>query len=190
MAGFSMLEVLISIVVLSIGMLGMVGLQASSLQANRESRLQAAGVALARELGESIRSNPDAASSATGNPYVLDRSAPLTAATSSYCLSVGSSCASSTDIANAQLTEWLARVNEELPSARVKVCFDATPYDSAGQPEWDCDPANAGGTLVIKIGWTRAAFSRGATAAGKEAPAADRATAPSVVLPLAVLSHL
>ena len=185
-----MLEVLISIVVLSIGMLGMVGLQASSLQANRESRLQAAGVALARELGESIRSNPEAASSATNNPYLLDSSAPLAATTPSYCLSVGSTCANSTDIANAQLTEWLARVDEEFPTARVKVCFDATPYDSAGQPEWECDPVNASGTLVIKIGWTRAAFSRGATAAGKAAPTADRASAPSVVLPLAVLKGL
>jgi type IV pilus assembly protein PilV len=188
MAGFSLLEVLISIVVLCIGLLGMVGLQASSLQANREARLQSAGVALARELGETIRSNPAAAALATGNPYLVATTSPLAATTPSYCLSVGSSCADTNAIANAQLTEWLARVDAELPGARVAVCFDASPYDSAGQPEWACDPTNAGATLVIKIGWTRAAFSRGATAAGATAPPPDRATHPSVVLPLAVLS--
>ena len=38
--GFSLVEVLVAIVVLSFGLLGMVGMQAFSLQSNREARLQ------------------------------------------------------------------------------------------------------------------------------------------------------
>ena len=54
-SGFTLLEVLVSIVVLSFGLLGMVGLQAASLQANRDARLQSTAVVLARELAEMMR---------------------------------------------------------------------------------------------------------------------------------------
>ena len=193
--GFSLLEVLISIIVLCVGLLGMVGMQASSLQANRESRLQSSGVALARDLSEIIRSNPGAGATLsptavplTVSPYSVDTSEPtLVAPSPAYCLSVGSYCSDTTSLANAQLTEWLARVHIELPGAHVVICFDGSPYDSTGIPEWPCDPSTAGGTLVVKIGWTRAAYSRGATTAGGQPPPADLATKPSVVLPLAVL---
>ena len=56
-AGFSMVEVLVSIVVLSFGMLGMVGLQASALKFGRDSRQQSTAVGLARELAEMMSAN-------------------------------------------------------------------------------------------------------------------------------------
>ena len=59
--GFSLIEVLISIVVLCFGVLGMVGLQAASLQANREARLQSTAVRMAEEMAELMRSNKDTA---------------------------------------------------------------------------------------------------------------------------------
>ena len=46
--GFTLLEVLVAIVVLSFGVLGAVGLQAAALQANREARNQSTAVALGR----------------------------------------------------------------------------------------------------------------------------------------------
>ena len=132
-SGFSLIEVLISVVVLSFGLLGMVGLQAAALQGNRDARLQSTAVSLARELAEMMRGNKDVALLAT-NPYTGDfNSNPLAAASPSYCLNVGSlptACASSTAIANAQMTEWLARVSSELPSPRVEVCVDSAPYST------------------------------------------------------------
>ena len=68
--GFSLIEVLISIIVLSFGLLGMVGMQSAALQANREARLQSSAAVLARELAEIIRGNKDIGILATGNPYV------------------------------------------------------------------------------------------------------------------------
>ena len=53
--GFSLIEILVSIVILSFGLLGIVGLQASSMKANREARLQSTGVKLAEEIAELIR---------------------------------------------------------------------------------------------------------------------------------------
>ncbi|MDO9167110.1 MAG: type IV pilus modification protein PilV [Rhodoferax sp.] len=177
-SGFSLIEVLISIVVLSFGLLGMVGMQAASLQSNREARLQSSAVVLARELAELMRGNKAIGILTTGNPYLGDFVTPLAAATPSYCLNVApltTPCTDATDVGNAQMTEWLARVDAELPGAHVKTCFDSAPFDSDGLPRWACN--NTGGVIVVKIGWTRGSTDRSKSGAA----ALEKATVPSVV---------
>jgi type IV pilus assembly protein PilV len=222
-----MIEVLVSIVVLSFGLLGMVGMQAAALHANREARLQSSGIVLARELADMIRGNKQIGIeiSASDNPYLGSFTTPLAAGTPTYCLSVDSStacsainataptacitavkkpcveacksvaacaaacvttatatCNTMNVIASAEMTEWLARVDAELPGARVVSCFDTAPFDTTtGLPTWTCTPG-AGAVIVIKIGWTKGSTDKSATGAA----ALDRATgdgsAPSVVL--------
>lgn len=186
-AGFSLIEVLVSIVVLSFGLLGMVGMQSAALKANREAKLQSTAVVLAREAADMIRGNKNVGVQTTvaNNPYLGNFSNPdgataLELATPVYCLNVGSTgCTTTTAVASAQMTEWLARVDAELPGARVRVCFDAAPYDANGLPQWDCT-AGTDGVMVIKIGWTRGSTNRSA----EIADAFDRATRPAVVLPV------
>ena len=113
-AGFSLVEVLVSIVVLSFGLLGSVGMQAAALQANREARAQSAAIVMARELGESIRGNKAEGFKSSSNPYFGTFGSPLTPTTSSYCLNVASGTTAyepATAIANAEMTEWLARLD-------------------------------------------------------------------------------
>ena len=191
-SGFSLIEVLVSIVVLSFGLLGMAGMQAASLQSNREARLQSSAVVLARELAELIRGNKLAGIlPAATNPYVGSFSSPLTATTPSYCLSVSAAACTgatplviATAIGNAQMTEWLARVDAELPGARVDICVDSAPFDASGLPQWACTAA--GGVVVLKIGWTRGSTNRSlsVTPAASSPSALERATIPGVVLPL------
>lgn len=180
--GFSLVEVLVSIVVLSFGLLGMVGMQAAALKSNREARLQSSGVVLARELAEMIRGNK-AVGILTGsaNPYLVTfSSAPLAASTPLYCLSVGTTaCATAIEVANAQMTEWLARVDAELPGAKVAVCYDSAPFDSNGIPQWNCGTA-AGGVITVKIGWTRGSTDRSLLGAA----ALQFATTPAVIFPI------
>jgi type IV pilus assembly protein PilV len=182
-SGFSLIEVLIAIVVLSFGLLGMVGLQAASLQANRDARLQSAAIVLAREFAEMMRGNKDVALLGTGNPYIGNFSSPLVPSTPNYCLAVGSTCATAAATAQAQLTEWLARVDAELPGARVSICHDSAPYGATGLPTWACTSGATTDVVVVKIGWTRASTRRGDTAL-------DQAGAPSVVLPVTAGSTL
>lgn len=180
--GFSLVEVLVSIVVLSFGMLGMVGLQGAALQSNREAKAQSVAAVLARELAESIRGNKAEGIKAAGNnPYLGTFSSPLPPTTASYCQNVATgtpACTSATDIANAEMTEWLARVDAELPGARVAICFDSEPYESTGLPRWACD--GTGNVIMIKIGWTRSSTDK--TKSGTEA--LERATIPSLVMPV------
>jgi len=181
-AGFSLVEVLVSIVVLSFGLLGMVGMQAAALQSNREARVQSSAVVMARELAETIRGNKaEGIKSSANNPYLGSFSSPMAVTTPSYCLNVATgttACTDATDIANAQMTEWLTRVDAELPGAQVDICFDSAPFDSSGLPRWTCD--NTGGVVVIKIGWTKGYTDR--SKSGNDA--LERATIPSVVLPV------
>ena len=188
--GFSLIEVLISIIILSFGLLGMVGLQAASLQANRDARLQSVAATLGRELAEMMRGNKAVAILAV-NPYLGMYSnpagaTPLTHASPSYCLNVDapqlpppatSACVDPAEIARAEMTGWLAKVDKALPGAKVEVCADPSPYDANGLPEWSNCNITGGGTLAIKIGWTRSTTNADDT--GDRA--FNRAVRPSVV---------
>lgn len=172
-SGFSLVEVLVSIVVLSFGLLGMVGLQASALKYNRDARSQSVAISLARELAEMMRANAQvAAKSATTNPYYGAFSgAGLAPATTSTCLNPGSNCADATAVANAQMTEWLSRVENALPGAQVTVCDDAQPYDTNGLPVWACTATTTGvPTTVIKLGWKREDFNKSLVDAATNKP--------------------
>lgn len=178
-AGFTLVEVLVSIVVLSFGLLGMVGLQAASLQANRDARLQSTAVVLARELAEMMRGNKDEALRSTNNPYLIGRvNSPLAAPTPTYCLSVGgTACTTPGAVAQAELTDWLARVEDALPKATISICRDTAPFASDGTAQWACTSTNNSDPILIKIGWTRPSFKSG----DDVVQASDH---PSVVLPV------
>lgn len=187
--GFSLVEVLVSIVVLSFGMLGVVGLQAYSIQANRDARVQAQAANLARELAEMIRGNKvvGAKTATADNPYLGDFSGSMSSAPSEYCLSVSNAstgCSTAKAVASAEMTEWLARVRAELPGARVVVCFDNAPYDSNGKGEWDCPTTASNGIAVIKMGWTRNSTNRAATGQDVLETATGQGSAPALIFPV------
>lgn len=77
--GFSLVEVLVAIVVLSFGLLGMVGMQAFALQANREARLQGQAAVLARELAEMMRGNKVLGSNPAPRPTFIWAASPWAA---------------------------------------------------------------------------------------------------------------
>lgn len=153
-SGFSILEVLIAIIILSIGMLGAVGMQASAMQANKETRNQAAAATLGRELAEKMRGNHTVAikTVAADNPYIFDATLSGTIATPSVnCFTAG--CPTHKDAATWDVADWQGRVQAALPTPRVKVCFDKNPFDSAGKPRWAC--TDDGDVTVLKMSWTR-----------------------------------
>jgi len=179
--GFSLVEVLVAVALLSFGLLGMMGLQASALKFTRDARLQAVAVGFGRELGEMMHANV-AVAAQPENPYLgVFSGDPLMPERASNCLNSGNACASPIDVAHAQMSDWLARVGAALPGAQVTVCADDDPYDAHGLPVWNCaapPPAAARGAIYIKIGWTRA------NAQGKLVTSPDDAARPLVVFPV------
>ena len=177
MAGFTLLEVLVAVVVLSFGMLGVVGLQAAALQANKDARYQSSAARFARELGDMMRGNNTVAIlSGTANPYLVPNFTGTVPSAPSNCYKTTACAGNPTLIGQFEISDWLERVKEELPGARVVVCPDATPYDGSGKAQWTC--SGSGTVLYVKIGWTRQLFNPTATSV---ANTLDQATVPSIV---------
>jgi len=57
--GFTITELMVSVVIMSIGVLGMAGLQMVSMQQNRSALLQGEATQIANDIMDRIRANPD-----------------------------------------------------------------------------------------------------------------------------------
>lgn len=151
--GFSLVEVLVSIVVLSIGLLGSIGMLLTAVRTGKEAATFAAAVNLARDLSEKVRMNPGvAARNDAANTYLV---ANWTAG-SDAPVAAGGGCAAEAcnpeSLAAWDMSEWKRRVAKALPGARLSVCFDDKPWNaSAGEYEWSC--SEAGPNVVVKLGW-------------------------------------
>lgn len=189
-SGFTLLEILVSIVVLSFGLLGMVGIQAMALKSNNDAKQQSAAVQLAAEYSDMMRGNKAVAigTDAASNPYLIadyvDDDKDIANPTE-FCSEA--TCSTTTKVAEWEKYDWLTRIRTSFPGARVKVCYDTEPYTAAGIPQWDCKGAAVtGNPISIKIGWPRASTnSDRSTKDTKEGAittvTGDKASPPSVI---------
>jgi len=130
--GFSLVEVLITLVIMSVGMLGIAGLYVHSMQAGRTSMLRHHAVTLAGDIADRIRANPTAGAAyeaATG--------------TDNDCVAKGKDCTLAQMAAHDVLL-WQAQALAFLPpmgdgSQQVIVAFDATtlPPSYTITVQWD-----------------------------------------------------
>lgn len=165
--GFSLIEVLISILILSFGVLAMGGLQLAALKSNQIAGNTSQAATLAKDYTEMMRSNWTVSSNTSTvagiNPYLFDSSdtSTFTATPASVCQAATCSGA---QMAELHVADWVDRVKIQLPLARVVVCRDPAPRNSDGSYRWSCG-TNDSGTVSIKIGWLdkRESIERGTT---------------------------
>lgn len=150
--GFTMLEVLISIVIIAFGLLGVAGLQAFALKNNNSASLRTTATILAADMMERMRANHlgHAGYNATS---LGDYENPV-----ATCLTPSGACSPAQLAAN-DLAEWQDRVGAALPNGVGIVCLDTTPNDGANATAPACDGSGGGlaggqATWVIKIWWT------------------------------------
>ena len=121
--GFSLIEVLIALIVMSVGMLGIAGLYVQSLQAGRTSMFRHQAVALAGDVADRIRANPTAGAAYTDN----------TGADNS-CVNANVDC----DAASMALHDvflWKQQAGESLPGSAATGGGDVTvAFDNAVTP--------------------------------------------------------
>jgi len=142
--GFTMLEVLISIVVIAFGMLGVAGLQAFALKNSQSASYRSVATVLANDLVDRMRANPDGVN---GNFYTTGTALGTVAKVDSCLQAAG--CPAASDLASNDLFEWTGMIASSLPRGAGVNCRDSSPND--GQPGGaQCDGT---GPYVIKIWW-------------------------------------
>ncbi len=140
-SGFSLIEVLVSTIVLSIGLIGIASLQAASLSNNQSLYMRSQATAMAYDMADRMRAN---VSSATASLYD-----PANKALSGGCSST-SGC-TPTQMALHDLAEWDAALTANLPMGQGFVCRDSTPNDGTSSATPACD--GNGTQFVVKIWW-------------------------------------
>jgi len=137
-SGFTLTEILISLVVLSIGLLGLSALQMTALRNNQSAYYRSVATQQAYDMADRIRANSTSASS-YNNP---------TATQDAACVSA-TGCSGSA-MAGHDAYEWNQVNSSSLPGGTGVVCIDSTPDD--GTPAAPACDGN-GNTFAIKIWW-------------------------------------
>ncbi len=111
--GFSLVEVLIALIIMSVGMLGIATLFVQSMQAGRTSMFRHHAVTLAGDVADRIRANPRAGIAYTGQ------------GANNACIASGNDC-DEVAMASNDIFFWDQQVVESLPAGDVTVAFDDT----------------------------------------------------------------
>jgi type IV pilus assembly protein PilV len=146
-SGFTLLEVLISIVVIAFGLLGIAGLQAFALKNNQSAGQRMTTTMLANDMVERVWSSNVAFRPFYSQPDIAQYGVPDA---NSPCLQAAG-CSPTQLVAN-DLAEWQQRVRDSLPSGQGIVCKDGSPDDGDNAASPQCD-LGADAPYVVKIWW-------------------------------------
>ena len=155
-SGFGMVEVLVALVVLSLGLLSMAGLQIISIRSVHSSFIRGQAVLSAYTIADRMRANRPAVRDLDGTAigfYNSADGATYQAPNDNNCTEgAGAATACTTaEMAAHDLFEWNQSVAARLPSGQGTVCIDSTSND--GNPAAPaCD--GVGNDYAIKIWWT------------------------------------
>jgi type IV pilus assembly protein PilV len=151
-AGFTLLEVMIAVVIFSIGLLGIAGLQVAGMRFTHGSQLRAIATMQAENMADRLRTN---IAGVNAYNYNITGAMPT-----SYAKDCDNVVCTPAELATFDLVSWnlghssTTKPREGnanvLPGGAGVVCLDSTPTD--GTPsDWACD--NAGFVYAIKVFW-------------------------------------
>lgn len=145
--GFSLIEVLVTLFILAVGLLGMTGMQNEALKYNHAAFLDSQAQFLLTDMVERIRANP------ASNTYVIDftedETVPTVNCTTTTC--------SSAQMSIWDISEWRAMVEDAayLPDGESEISFDPLTrvYTISIRYEWSQlgDEAITGGTRTVSV---------------------------------------
>jgi type IV pilus assembly protein PilV len=143
--GFSMVEVLVALFVLSIGLLGLAGMQVSGLRNNQSAYFRSQATELAYYMADSMRANAQGLTSYDGQGKTTDDApADTTCAETAVCDNPAA-------VAAYDLAQWRQAMQNALPVGRAWICVDASPDDGASAASPACD--GTGKVYAVKIWW-------------------------------------
>lgn len=156
-AGFSLIEVLISILVLGLGAMAAISMQIVAMSTTQQSAYQSVAIQLGAELADKIRMRSAISTLAQeANPFLQlnysvrrDKDIP---APSRNCFESNVNCAAH-ELAQFEIHEIKMRVQHLLPDGRIQVCRELPRSSEIGY-DWSCansDQSDA--QIFLKFGW-------------------------------------
>ena len=167
--GFSLVEVLVAMFVVSMGILALAGLLQASTRYAKMNELRSTATLLANDIGDRIRANPGGASLGAAGYDLADKGFP-TALPAAHAACTSDAPCLPGDLAKADMAAWTARVRATLPKGSTWVQFHA---GTAPAPDW----------LDVWVGWADPLTLAPGTStdrSGTECPASWKAAEPSV----------
>jgi type IV pilus assembly protein PilV len=140
--GFSLIESLVTLIILSIGVISLMALQLRTLADSRTASMRNVATVLAGNLADQIRSNEMALNAG------VYKTPPVAAATATCYSAAG---CTTTQMALTSFKNWLDDAAGALPEGTGTVCVDSTPNDGTGPAAAACD--NVGTAYVVKVWW-------------------------------------
>lgn len=141
--GGSLIEVMVALVILSMGSLGMISMQVTSLQQSNNAYLRTQATIKAGDILDRMRANPNA----------IDDYFNATGTANSSCWSWQGNAAGcdAQTLASADLHNWQTLINSTLPSGGGRVCRSDFADDQPGIP--DCESATSDHPIAVYIWW-------------------------------------
>lgn len=146
-SGFTLIEILITLIIMSIGLLGMASLQINSLRSNQGAYLRSQASMLTYDMADRMRANSVRAIAGDYNGFDTDGTAP----TDPGCMDSAAGCTAAQQ-SSADLFEWTRRVNGT--GAGIALLPDAQGTITRG----------AGNLFTILIDWTETGDTTNTTA--------------------------
>jgi len=137
-SGVTLLETLIAILVLSFGLLGMLGLIINSLKLTSSSNYRTIAAQQAYSMADLLRGTP---------ALIASYTAPTATATSACLTTTG--CDES-HLIGMQFDLWQKSLATSLPRGAGTICRDSSPTDGGNPSNWKCDGA---GAYIVKVCW-------------------------------------
>lgn len=143
--GFTLIEVLVSVLILLVGLLGVVGMQMLSLQANQGAYFRSQAVYIAAEILDAMRANPTAADQYLGT-YPVDGGGANTVPADPGCQGDATGCTPA-QAAQHDLHFWARHFDDvdddvgatykpSIPNGRAVIAATGNPSEFSVQVNW------------------------------------------------------
>jgi type IV pilus assembly protein PilV len=130
--GFSLIEVLVTMLVVSIGLLGIAGLIVTSMKNNHSAQSRSQASVLANDIIDRMRANRSVAE-ASPSPYQIE---------------LGAAADPTMGVPGADLAEWQAALAAGVPSGQGAVQFDPATSNVTVTVQWNDTRATGDGATV------------------------------------------
>ncbi len=153
--GFTLLEVLVTVVIFSVGMLGIAGLQMTGMKQTHNSHLRAVATAQVLDMADRMRANLEGVEAGNYDyDQIQPNCPPATDCAANQCTAA--------QLAEYDVCEWTMETAAALPGGAARICLDDSPAPAdattnwAASATWGC--SSAGNIYAVKIQWSERAL--------------------------------